>query len=319
MLKAIRDPDELASAASGTSLDIRRLSASRGPSRLAQWRGEWWSLDIAELQARIEAQGPLAEADAILVVQQGNESTICGRRLESRTILIIPAGSSIHANIHPGLKYMGLVLPPSIWADVQLAASGSCLQNVPDQVRAVRGAAPDVAQAQIARLLAEIDVRQSSGIDVTPEVQRLVSDAACLIAAALDATQSFEDLSAAHMRHVRRARDCIHANTHRRIAISELCQAAGVSRRQLEYSFRASLGVSPRDYIAVVRLNEIRRALKQGRGTGASVTAIALDHGVTHLSRFAQDYRRLFDELPSETIGKRAELSRQDTGPIEIS
>jgi transcriptional regulator GlxA family with amidase domain len=118
---------------------------------------------------------------------------------------------------------------------------------------------------------------------------------------------SFDRLSRAHTLHVKVARDFIHANANRRIEITELCRAIGISRRQLEYSFRASLGVGPRDYMSKVQLNEIRRALKTARGTDASVTTIALDHGVRHLSRFSQSYHRLFDEFPSETLGKRIE------------
>lgn len=36
--------------------------------------------------------------------------------------------------------------------------------------------------------------------------------------------------------------------------------------------------------------------------TARPISCIAYDWGISHLSQFAQDYRRLFGELPSETL-----------------
>jgi transcriptional regulator GlxA family with amidase domain len=74
-----------------------------------------------------------------------------------------------------------------------------------------------------------------------------------------------------------------------------------VSRRELEYAFRTVFDESPRAYLQSLRLNAIRRALRSTR-TCEPVTRIAFDHGVTHLGRFSAQYRRLFGELPSETL-----------------
>ena len=81
-----------------------------------------------------------------------------------------------------------------------------------------------------------------------------------------------------------------------------LCREVGVSRRQLEYAFRTVFDVGPREFIHLLRLNEIRRRLIKARRNGSTVTGIAFDCGITHLGRFAASYRSLFGESPKRTL-----------------
>jgi len=86
------------------------------------------------------------------------------------------------------------------------------------------------------------------------------------------------------------------------VHVADLCRALSVSRRTLQYCFQDVLGISPMQYLRAVRLNAARRDIKRGR----SVTEAACGWGFWHLSRFAGDYRQLFDELPSRTASRYA-------------
>ncbi|TIT53041.1 MAG: AraC family transcriptional regulator, partial [Mesorhizobium sp.] len=81
------------------------------------------------------------------------------------------------------------------------------------------------------------------------------------------------------------------------------------SRRQLEYAFRTTFALSPLEFIRALRLNEARRLLTARGARGSSVTSIAMEVGLTHLGRFAANYRQLFGESPRETLlrGRRPE------------
>ncbi len=88
------------------------------------------------------------------------------------------------------------------------------------------------------------------------------------------------------------------------LSILEVCSRVGTSQRRLNYCFQDVLGTTPVKYLRSMRLNGVRRALRQA-GPGMTVQDIASHWGFWHLSQFAQDYRRLFGELPSATLGKR--------------
>ena len=102
-------------------------------------------------------------------------------------------------------------------------------------------------------------------------------------------------------RIISRARDYIEANKHCRISVTDLCRHAGTCRRNLHYAFVNELGVTPLSFLRAVRLNAVRRDIKQITATGESLADIAARWGFFHLSHFAADYRRRFGELPSKT------------------
>lgn len=79
-----------------------------------------------------------------------------------------------------------------------------------------------------------------------------------------------------------------------------LAQALGVTPRGLEYAFRSSLGATPARYLLARRLVWARSDLLAGQG--GNVTAAASRGGFDHPGRLAGQYRRLFGELPSETL-----------------
>jgi AraC family ethanolamine operon transcriptional activator len=90
----------------------------------------------------------------------------------------------------------------------------------------------------------------------------------------------------------------------RPVHISELCERFGVTRRTLHRVFDDVMGIAPITFLRHKRLGDVHAALKRD-GPGVTVEQIARDHGFLHLSRFAAQYRQLFGERPSATLGRR--------------
>lgn len=107
--------------------------------------------------------------------------------------------------------------------------------------------------------------------------------------------------SPAAPRHVVRAEAYIRAHADTPITIGDLAAAAGVSARTLFEGFRRFRGVSPMAVLKSVRLERVHAELA-GADPSAGVTGVALKWGFVHLGRFAQDYRKRFGRLPSETL-----------------
>ncbi len=107
--------------------------------------------------------------------------------------------------------------------------------------------------------------------------------------------------SGAMPRHVRRALDYIEHNLREDISMEALVEAAAVSARALYTGFERFVGTPPLLYIRNRRLEGVRDALLEASAP-TTVSELAMEWGFTHLGRFSAEYRRRFDELPSETL-----------------
>ena len=85
--------------------------------------------------------------------------------------------------------------------------------------------------------------------------------------------------------------------------VSDLCLGCGVPRRTLSHAFHQVLGMGPATYLRRLRLNQVRRALREFRASDrrTRVKSVALEHGFWHPGRFSSQYRELFGESPLES------------------
>lgn len=98
-----------------------------------------------------------------------------------------------------------------------------------------------------------------------------------------------------------KARDYIDAHADKPPTIQDVCRAAGVSWRTLNYVFRSIFGVTPKEYLQATRLDGVRKGLRR-MGPDETISDIANSWGFWHLGQFAADYKRQFGELPSEML-----------------
>lgn len=99
--------------------------------------------------------------------------------------------------------------------------------------------------------------------------------------------------------------DCLEAITTGEVSglsVTDICARAGISRRALEVEFGRKFGLGPSTFFKMVRLGEARRRLSDGSEEELSVGDAMYETGFSHVGQFAQAYRKLFGELPSETL-----------------
>ncbi len=107
----------------------------------------------------------------------------------------------------------------------------------------------------------------------------------------------------AHPATVRRAVAFIEASAGHDISLADIAAAAYVSVRALQLAFRRHLDTTPTAYLRRVRLDGARRDLLAAQpGDGATVAAISGRWGFANQGRFAQAYRRSYDESPGQTL-----------------
>lgn len=101
-------------------------------------------------------------------------------------------------------------------------------------------------------------------------------------------------------RVLRRALDYIESNPRVAVGVEQLCRESACSISTLERAFREHFGVSPKRYLTAVRLSGVRKTLLAS--ADQTVGDVSADWGFWHPSKLAADYRRMFGELPSQTL-----------------
>jgi AraC-like DNA-binding protein len=86
------------------------------------------------------------------------------------------------------------------------------------------------------------------------------------------------------------------------VSLKEMAAVSGASERTLRTAFKEYFGVGPIRYLRLRKLNQVQRVLRGSDVDAVSVGDVLIEHGVWEFSRFASWYRRLFGELPSETL-----------------
>ena len=89
------------------------------------------------------------------------------------------------------------------------------------------------------------------------------------------------------------------------VFVGDMATAAGVSERTLRRAFVEYFGVGPARYLRLRQLHLIHRALRAADPDADLVTDVLVRYGEWEFGRFASRYRRLFGELPSETLRTR--------------
>ena len=104
-----------------------------------------------------------------------------------------------------------------------------------------------------------------------------------------------------------RAVEYLRSTDSRSITVADLCAAARVTQRTLEYAFRETFGMSPLGFLHLRRYHAARRDLLAADAKTATVTEIAQKNGFYLMGRFAVRYKALFGESPSQTLQRPPE------------
>ena len=104
---------------------------------------------------------------------------------------------------------------------------------------------------------------------------------------------------------VKAAEDYALSHADDRVYVSDLCRAAAVSERALEYAFKEVMGLTPTAYLIRLRLHRARQALLAATHGTTTVSAVALDWGFWHFGAFSRAYKECFGELPSDTLRRK--------------
>jgi transcriptional regulator GlxA family with amidase domain len=107
-----------------------------------------------------------------------------------------------------------------------------------------------------------------------------------------------------HAAIMRRFHRVIEEHLDQPLYITEICKEVGASTRTLNVCCQEHLGMAPKHYLLLRRMHMVRRALRESTPTETTVTEIATRYGFWQFGRLAGEYRSLFGEAPSATLGR---------------
>jgi AraC-like DNA-binding protein len=297
----LSDPAEFTHAVAGATMKVDFLAPQREAVRIERFADEDWAIHSYEAGVKARMCGPLLPGwVAVCLVLRSGVSRLYGTEMEEGYLLCNPPDVPIDGFIAPGFHAVSTSITLELWEECQ-RVSGSVQERM--EGFQVIPLSPETFR----RLLASWNAARSclSGDDEDCARPSLMGAG---LSRAL-ATVAWENIARHRIidgsprnrfRLARRAEAWMRDRLAEPFSVPEVCLALGVSRRELEYSFHAAFGESPRAFLESLRMNAVRTALKRA-GDGRSVTDVVLAHGFNHLGRFAERYRLMFGERPSET------------------
>jgi AraC-like DNA-binding protein len=228
-----------------------------------------------------------------------------GAKLRSGDIVLC-GGGGIHQWTTGPAQWGAISLAPERLAAVSRVLDGLELVT-PSAACLLRS--PVKARARLLRLHARACrlAETSPGIMASRQVARALEDellqalVSCLTAASCADGNAPKN----HAGIMARFEAVLTGHGDRPLSLQELSTAVGVPERTLRGCCVEFLGMAPNRYIRLRRLNRVRAALRRADSAGASVAAIAREHGFSELGRFAAAYRVAFGEAPSATLRER--------------
>jgi AraC-like DNA-binding protein len=274
-----------ASEAAGWKCEYRQLDAGRLRSHIVVSEGDDVSFlrESANRRLSVVAESP---ADTVTVIVPASAACfrINGIDVVDNTVVVVPESTDFLALSDPGADALSLHIPTDRFRDSMSAVTGK-LESVSfsgvqefevsaDTIEGLRSSAVDHANSEV--LILDLLRRFKTG------------------------SRYRQTLRHARVRQiVARTLEYIDANLGTHLRVTDLCQVADVSVSTLERVFRRELQMTPLAYIKARRLDAIRRSLICG-DSDLPISQVAHDHGISHMGRFAAEYRRQFGTLPSE-------------------
>lgn len=237
------------------------------------------------------------------------QGTVNGLPIAPGSMLAVEPAAEGRFVVDPGYEAIAfLVLPQEIREHLVARGRGADLRW-PSGLEALQVDAGKVrALYDWGRRLVDIAVREPRRFD-EGRAERAAAQAEMLetLLATLDGASGGEPTTSegtrpSHSLIVKAAEDHALSRVGGPWRVTDLCQAAGVSERTLQYAFKEVMGLTPHSYLVRLRLHRVRQALLASSPGTTTVSAEALTYGLWHFGEFSRAYKACFGELPSDTL-----------------
>ncbi|XZE22350.1 helix-turn-helix domain-containing protein [Pirellulaceae bacterium SH449] len=285
-------------------LSSERFRAKRIVVRLGHCQVVYHSTNVA-VRARTSLQPGFIGYTLFSPTSAG---TINGTPIHPEQILAITSGIEAELVVAAGYESIALLLPPELLLDYASRWQHDEVFLVPQNIELLTPSPSGRDELfKCGQRLIGVASQQPEVFDV-PEVQfaaqtELIEKLLSALRYSKHVEPSLQDLKQqGYSKIVTTAQDYANVHIGERIHVADLCVAAGVSERTLQYAFKGVLGMSPMSYLTIMRLHRVRKSLQSESQASTTVTKEALRWGFWHFGDFSRAYKECFGEHPSDTL-----------------
>ncbi len=299
--------EEFAEEIVAWGMDFRQLSADTKGTELTQIGSSSLQLSLLRLGCHCEQQGESPKGFRTFGLPTNASSPFTWRRqkVPPNSILVFGSDDEFESTSRPGFEVLTVAIAESA---LEIVPTGRELLDYTYDNGAVLECVPGSLQRLHQRVQALL---QSSRLGAAVPMDRLLDlagdDLSQFLWDAISGGKSkIKGLAGTTRRNaLAKAREWVRVHQTQTPSVHDLSQTVGVSERTLHRAFVEYYGVGPSEYMRAIRLSEVHRELRLADPKTTKIKDIAVKSGFWHASQFATDYRHLFGELPSATLGRR--------------
>jgi len=285
-------------------LDFMQLDRGNFRGRVTQVIAPGFQFARARFQRRLHQAGqtPCGLKTFVVPMNEGMRLYWRGMYLEGNDLMAFPLSGELESVSEGDFDVCTISLPVNLVCQAADRNGGT-----EEQSNLLKSEARRCDRMAMQRLRIRLSVIQSClerKPATAPSLRSLAMELAGLIADVWlgSSSDGWKKTASSRAKIIRSALEHIAHSSYEPLTVADLCRFTDVSERTLEYAFRERFGVSPKHYLLTHRLNCVRRALRKSDASTTKVVDVANYWGFWHMGQFAADYRRVFSELPSETL-----------------
>ncbi len=303
------DFEYMAQSVLGWDLEIFQLEPGKFQGEALQLGNRDFMLSTGWFSHRTEQRGgqPPYSRNMVLTADHGTQVVYRKQQIPANGLMVFPQGAEVDSIAGDNTRLITVSFNDSLLEEAARSLGRRDLSKTLDRDDwfAVDPQALDRLRSRLRRIGRLLDRGDSAaaGAAMLPELQaELPRQLLKMLAGKLGPKGRPE--GKVLKRAMARAKEYLRENPQEPVSVQELCRRISASERTLQYGFKRRFGVSPKQYLMARRLNGVRKDLLATAEGPKLVSEAAMRWGFWHLSQFAQDYRRLFGELPSQTLGR---------------
>ncbi|MBT8438841.1 MAG: helix-turn-helix domain-containing protein [Gammaproteobacteria bacterium] len=309
--KRFDDFEELATAIRAWDLDFRQLDRGRSIPEFTQVLGPNVHFTHARFDRHYHQQGSTPAGMRTFALLEDTVSGVhwFGREVTSSLLMCFPASRELDAVSRPDFNVYTISISEDLLAETGLTIGLSDLNKIIRNEDRVVNCNPALLQAIGSKLREILAYSLHNSLSINhPDIKHILeTELPALILEALTVSLDVNSPKPAQWKKqqaIKKSQEYLREFDNESISISALYQFADVSLRTLECAFKEYYGVTPKNYLTAMRFNSVRKELRKNHSQSTSIADIANQWDFWHMGQFAADYKRLFGELPSETVKK---------------